>query len=96
MDTETKQSGRQIIEAYIRKNEGCTHTEIREALKLPTTTVGSALALIKRDGIIESRGISGHMTYHLTASAKKENDKPVFGRNANMDYLNRLLAGVRA
>lgn len=95
MDNETKLSGRQIIEAYIRKNEGCTHTEIREALNLPTTTVGSALALIKRDGIIESRGISGHMTYHLTTSAK-EDDKPVFGRNANMDYLNRLLAGVRA
>ncbi|MCT4701190.1 hypothetical protein MUA02_04475 [Enterobacteriaceae bacterium H20N1] len=91
----TKPTGRQMVEAYIRKHEGCTHTEIAKALKLRTVTVGSALALLKRDRIIENRGIQGQMTYHLIPAAKETN-QPVFGLSPNMALLNRLLAEVRA
>ena len=91
---QTKQTGRQLIEAYIRKHEGCTHTEIREALNLSTTTVGSGLALLKRERIIESSGVNGQMRYHLQPTAP-DTDKPVFGLSPNMALLNRLLAEVR-
>ncbi|MGB7799836.1 hypothetical protein [Buttiauxella sp.] len=92
---QSKPTGRQLIEAYIRKHDGCTHTEIREALNLSTTTVGSGLALLKRERLIESRGINGQMRYHLLATATESN-QPIFGLSPNMALLNRLLAEVRA
>lgn len=91
----TKPTGRQLIEAYIREHEGCTHTEIRDALNLRTTTVGSGLALLKRERVIESAGINGQLRYYLRPLAP-DTDKPVFGLSTNMDLLNRLLAEVRA
>lgn len=88
-------TGRELVEAYIRKNEGCTHTQITNALKISTITVGSALSLLKRARIVESRGILGQMTYHIIPPAADCNE-PVFGLSPNMALLNRLLAEVRA
>ncbi len=88
-------TGRERVEAYIRKHEGCTHTQITNALKISTITVGSALSLLKRARIIESRGVLGQMTYHVIPPVEGT-DEPVFGLSPNMALLNRLLAEVRA
>ncbi|MEL4014363.1 hypothetical protein [Dryocola clanedunensis] len=91
----SKPTGRELVEAYIRKHEGCTHSEITKALKISTVTVGSALSLLKRARIIENRGVLGQMTYHIIPPAADCNE-PVFGLSPNMALLNRLLAEVRA
>jgi transcription initiation factor IIE alpha subunit len=88
-------TGRELVEAYIRQHEGCTHTEITKAVKISTITVGSALSLLKRARVIESRGVLGQMTYHIIPPAADTNE-PVFGLSPNMALLNRLLAEVRA
>lgn len=87
-------TGRELVEAYIRKHEGCTHAEITKALKISTVTVGSALSLLKRARIVESRGVLGQMTYHIIPPAA-ESSEAVFGLSPNAALLNRLLAGKR-
>lgn len=89
-----KITGRQLVEGYIREHEGCTHTEITKALKIKTETVGSALALLKRARIIESRGVPGQMRYYMLSTVIDGNEL-AFGAGSGTALLNRLLAGVR-
>lgn len=89
-----KTTGRQLVENYIREHEGCTHAEITDALGIKTVTVGSALALLKRARIIESRGVPGQMRYYLIP-AVTENNELAFGVSSGAEFFNRLLAGVR-
>lgn len=90
----TKPTGRQLVESYIRKHDGSTHTEITRALNIKTVTVGSAIALLKRDRVIESRGIPGQMRHYIIPPAAETNE-PVFGMSPGVALFNSLLAGVR-